>query len=216
MIEIDPDLGFAIIDRLLGGPGDVPEQVRELTELEQPVMRRVMAQIIDHLPDSWSQVVQFTPQFEQLELNPQFTHLVPPRDIVVVIRLEVNMASASGRLNLCIPFDLIESVVPKLSAHYFFIRGKKEATAAEAEALQSRLTGLHVPFTAILGEVELTIGDLLQLEVGDYITLDTRVHEALAVKVGGRPKFYARPGVLGKRMAVEIVDMIRAEEEEQP
>ena len=63
MIEIDPDLGFAVIDRLLGGPGTTPKQVRELTELEQPVMKRVLEQIIEHLPDSWSQVVQITPNF---------------------------------------------------------------------------------------------------------------------------------------------------------
>lgn len=218
MIEIDPDLGFAIIDRLLGGPGVVPEQVRELTELEQPVMRRVVEQIIDHLPDSWSQVVQLVPRFEQLELNPQFTHLVPPRDIVVVIRLEVNMASASGRLSLCIPYDVIESIVPKLSAHYFFIRGKKEATAAEAETLHRRLERLCVPVTAILGEVEVSFGDLLALEVGDYLSLETRINEPLAIKIGDRVKFRARPGTRGKRMAVQIVECIYGteEEEEQP
>lgn len=215
MIEIDPDLGFAVIDRLLGGPGTTPKQVRELTELEQPVMKRVLEQIIEHLPDSWSQVVQITPTFEHLELNPQFAHLVPPRDMVVVIRLEVIMAFASGRLNLCIPFDSIEPVVPKLSAHYLFIRGKKEASPAEIKALRGRLNRLKVPLTVILGQAEVSVNELLGLEVGDYITLDTRVDGLLPVTVGTRTKFYGRPGRSGSRMAVEIVETTGLEEEDE-
>ena len=215
MIEIDPDLGFAVIDRLLGGPGTTPMHLRELTDLEQPVMRRVVEQILEHLPDSWSQVVQFSPYFEQLELNPQFMHLVPPRDMVVVIRLEVIMASASGRLSLCIPFDIIESVVPKLSAHYLFIRGKKEASPAEIEGLRERLKRLEVPLTVILGEADLSVNELLELEVGDYITLDTRADGLLSINVGTRTKFYGRPGRSGSRMAVEIVKITGLDEEDE-
>ena len=98
--------------------------------------------------------------------------------MVVVIRLEVIMAFASGRLNLCIPFDSIEPVVPKLSAHYLFIRGKKEASPAEIKALRGRLNRLKVPLTVILGQAEVSVNELLGLEVGDYITLDTRVDGA--------------------------------------
>jgi len=49
-----------------------------LTDLEQPVMRRVLEQIIEHLPDSWNQVMPTYPRFEHLEINPQFMHLVAP------------------------------------------------------------------------------------------------------------------------------------------
>lgn len=214
LLEIDPDLGFAVIDRLLGGPGTAPKQLRELTELEQPVMRRVVEQILDHLPDAWNQVVQTRPKFQQLELNPQFTHLVPPRDMVVVIRLEVSLQSASGRLTVCIPYDIIEPVVPKLSAHYLFIQGKKEATPAQLSALRERVNRLIVPLTVILGSAEVSLAELLELQVGDYITLDTRRDGKLAVMVGSRTKFYGRPGRVGNRMAVEIVEVAPSEEED--
>ncbi|MBO2520329.1 MAG: flagellar motor switch protein FliM [Clostridia bacterium] len=214
LLEIDPDLGFAVLDRLLGGPGKAPKQLRELTELEQPVMRRVMEQIIDHLPDAWNQVAPIEPKFQQLELNPQFTHLVPPRDMVVLVRLEVSLNSASGRLNLCIPFDIIEPVVPKLSAHYLFIRGKKEVSPAQLRALRERLNRMLVPVTVILGTATVTVKELVELQVGDYITLDTRTHGALPVLVGSRTKFYGRPGRMGNRMAVEIVEVVPPEEED--
>jgi len=213
-IEIDPDLGFAVIDRLLGGPGVAPKQVRELTDLEQPVIKRVLEQIIEHLPDSWNQVMPTYPRFEHLEINPQFMHLVAPREMVVVIRLEVIMASASGRLSLCIPFDIIEPIVPMLSAHHLFIRGKKDASPAEAQALRDRLNRLKVPVTAVLGEAQVTVAELLDLEVGDYIALDSPVGGLIPILVGTRVKFYGRPGRSGNRLAVEIVETAHPEEDD--
>ena len=214
LLEIDPDLGFAVIDRLLGGPGTAPKHLRELTELEQPVMRRVMEQIIDRLTDAWNQVAPIQPRFLRLELNPQFTHLVPPRDMVVVVRLEVSLQAASGRLSLCIPYEILEPVVPKLSAHYLFIRGKKEVSPAQLNALRKRVDRLVVPVTVILGSASVTLAELLELQVGDYITLDTRVDGTLPVLVGSRAKFYGRPGRVGNRMAVEIVEIAPPEEDE--
>lgn len=214
LLEIDPDLGFAILDRLLGGPGTAPKHLRELTELEQPVMRRVMEQIIERLPDAWNQMAEVEPRFQRLEVNPHFTQLVPPRDMVVVVRLEMSLQMASGRLHLCLPFDMIEPLVPKLSAHYLFIRGKKEASAEEARALRERIGRLVVPVTVILGTANVSFAELLDLEVGDYITLDTRVDGVLPVRIGSRTKFYGRPGRVGNRMAVEIVKVAPSEEEE--
>lgn len=213
VLEVNPDIGFAIIDRLLGGPGTVPKFVRELTELEQPVMRRVVERIMENLSDSWSHVVAIEPRFEQLELNPQFTQLVPPKDMVVVIGVAVSLRGATGRFNLCIPYDVIEPVVPKLSAHYLFSGSRKEASPAQSEALRRRLRQLYVPIQVILGEAQVTVGELLDLQVGDYIPLDTKADGVLPVLVGSKLKFLARPGRSGNRMAVELVSIVEQEED---
>lgn len=213
VLEVNPDIGFAIIDRLLGGPGTIPKIVRELTELEQPVMRRVVERIMENLTGSWSHVVAIEPQFEQLELNPQFTQLVPPKDMVVVIGLAVSLRGATGRINLCIPYDVIEPIVPKLSAHYLFSGLRREGSPAQSEALQRRLRQLHVPVQVILGEAQVTVGELLNLQVGDYIPLDTKADGALPVLIGSKVKFLARPGRSGSRVAVELLSIVDQEED---
>lgn len=213
LLDVNPDIGFAIIDRLLGGPGIMPKQVRELTELEQPVIRRVIERMMENLSDTWSHVVQIEPQFEQLELNPQFTQLVPPKEIVVVIGLEVSMRGATGRLNLCIPYDVIEPIIPRISTHYLFSGGRRAAPPDQALELEQQITRLFVTVRALLGTASVSVAELLDLRVGDYIPLDTKVDGLLPVHVGTRPKFWGRPGRTGNRMAVELVSVLDGEDD---
>lgn len=205
MLEIGPDIGIAIIDRLLGGPGTLPKRARELTELEQPVMRRIVDRVMSNLNEAWRHVVEVEPRFDQLELNPQFTQLAPPKDIVIVIGIELTLRGGRGRMNLCIPYDAIEPVVPKLSAHYLFARSRKEAASEQSEAIVENLRLMPVPIRVILGRSAVTVRELVDLEVGDYISLETKRDALLTVLVGARAKFMGRPGRVGTRLAVELI-----------
>lgn len=212
VLEVTPEIGFAILDRLLGGPGTAPTTLRELTELEQPVVRRIVERMMDNLSTAWDHVTQLEPTFEQLELNPQFTQLVPPKEIVVVIGVEVRLREQSGRVNLCIPYEVIEPFVPKLSAHYLFTSAQRASTPQQVASLQKRLSSLVVPVSVLLGKAEVTVQELLELQEGDYIPLSTKATGPLPVLVGSRTKFWARPGRVGDRLAVELI--AEAEDEE--
>ena len=212
VVEVNPAIGFAIIDRLLGGPGTGIKRIRELTELEQPVMRRIIERIMSNLGSAWSHLINIDPKFEQLELNPQFAQLAPPKDMVVVISLVLSMRGASGRINLCIPYDVIEPVVPKLSAHYLFSTAKKAAVSEHSDAIGARLMTASVPLRVVLGRASVSLKELLDLQVGDYVPLETKKNSLLPVLVGSKPKFLARPGRLGSHLAVEVVCPVTHEE----
>lgn len=214
IVELAPALGLAMLDRLLGGPGTRPRRVRELTELEQPVIKRIIERAMESFPAAWDHVIPVKPQFEHLELNPRYAQLVPPGELVIVISLEVSLRGVPGRLNLCIPYVVIEPVVEKLSAHYLFSDVRRGATPLQDRALRQRIGSVAVPVRVLLGRAEVTIQELLELQEGDYIPVDTRVDEPLTVLVGSRPKFLARPGRSGGRMAFAVVDTIDPEEEE--
>lgn len=215
LLAVDPEIGFAIMDRLLGGPGQPPRQLRELTEIEQPVMQRIVERLMENLPDSWSHMAPIEPRFERLELNPQFTQLVPPKDMVVTISVEIAIRNTSGKITICIPFEVIEPLVPKLSAHYLFTSDRHDTTPEQAEALKTRVRQLQVPLRVLLGSAEVKMQEILELKEGDFIPLDTRADGTLPVLIGGRLKFSARPGRSRNRMAIEIVDHVQDEEEEE-
>ena len=65
-----------------------------------------------------------------------------------------------------------------------------------------------------VGEVQITIKEFLTLGFGDVLQLGTKVKDDLPCKVGSNAKFYCRPGTFGKRMAVQITQVVTPEDEE--
>ncbi len=213
LIEIPPDLTFMIIDRILGGPGTVPTRIRELTEIEQTVMRRVVEQSLIPLRDAWSNLVPMQPQLERVEVNPQFVQLLPPHDMVIVIALRVRIRGVEGRVNICLPYMALEPIAPKLNAHYLFGGGEKVEAGQHVDELRRQVETMAVSVVVSLGEATVTVGELLDLAVGDVIRLDTGTKEPLSVRVGDKKKFMAKPGRVGSRLAVEIVEVLPGEME---
>lgn len=211
LLEIPPDLSFVIIDRLLGGPGTVPTRIRELTEIEQTVMRRVLERSLVALGDAWTNLVAMQPKLERVEVNPQFVQLLPPQDMVIVIALRVRIRDVEGRVNICLPYMALEPIASRLSAHYLFGVGEKVEEGQHVEELRRQVETMTVPVTVSLGEATVTIGELLDLGVGDVIRLNTSTREPLAVRVGDKTKFMAKPGRVGSRLAVEIVQVLPVE-----
>ena len=64
-----------------------------------------------------------------------------------------------------------------------------------------------------LGKTAITIRDLLELQVGDVIILDSKKDSLQPVKIASRTKFFSRVGVHDGHKAVKIVRS--ATEEEQ-
>lgn len=213
IMDISPSLAFPMIDRLLGGPGQGLERLRPLTEIESSVMERVIRGFLDALAESWRNIVDSKPRLEAVETNPSFSQVVPPNEICVGILIEVKLGEHKGAISLCVPYIMLEPVVGRLSAHNWFASAKRESSPAFLSELNRRLTEASVPLSAVLGEAELTIKELVDLEVGDVILLNRRVDQEVELLVGNRPKFDAIPGTLNDRMALRVTQVHRSEED---
>jgi flagellar motor switch protein FliM len=210
VIEIQPQLAFVIVDRLLGGFGYSVEKIRELTDVEQTVIKRVMSRILPSIKEAWQVVVELNPAFESTELNPLFTQIIPPTDMIVLITLEVRISEAFGLMNVCLPFAVIEPILDRLNAQVWFTRSSKHLASSESAAsLQNRLNWAQVPVVTELGRASITVGELLHLQVGDVLQLDQNIKGLLEVKVGNQLKFKGTPGVVDNRLAVQVAQIYR-------
>jgi flagellar motor switch protein FliM len=219
VLEIDPAITFSIIDRLFGGQGEGAKFSRELTDIEQSVMEGIIVRVLGNLRESWSTVIDLRPRLGGIETNPQFAGIVPPSEMVVLVTLETKVGEVEGMMNLCIPYLTIEPIISKLSGQYWYSSARRGTTAENLNILRDRLTTVSVILTAEVGEMEVTVRDVLALRAGDIIRLDSvRVNDPMVLKVGDRRKFLCRPGVLGNKVAVQIVkkleDIEQAEFEE--
>ncbi len=219
ILEIDPAITFSIIDRLFGGQGEGAKFSRELTDIEQSVMEGIIVRVLGNLRESWSTVIDLRPRLGGIVTNPQFAGIVPPSEMVVLVTLETKVGEVEGMMNLCIPYLTIEPIISKLSGQYWYSSARRGTTAENLNILRDRLTTVSVVLTAEVGEMEVTVRDVLALRAGDIIRLDSvRVNDPMVLKVGDRRKFLCRPGVLGNKVAVQIVkkleDIEQAEFEE--
>ncbi|NLY74779.1 MAG: flagellar motor switch protein FliM [Firmicutes bacterium] len=209
VIEISPHLAFAMVDRLLGGYGYSVEKIRELTDIEQTVVKRVMTRIFPTIKEVWQVVAELNPVFESIELNPMFTQIIPLTDMVVLITLELRVAEAFGLMNICIPFAVIEPILDRLNAQIWFAKASKPSTAQSIANIQHRLNQAQVRVTVELGKAEITVGELLSINVGDVIQLDKYVKSFLDIRIGNQVKFQGTPGVSGNRIAVQVGKIVR-------
>jgi len=206
ILEIDPAITFSIIDRLFGGQGEGAKFSRELTDIEQSVMEGIIVRVLGNLRESWSTVIDLRPRLGGIEVNPQFAGIVPPQEMVVLVTLETKVGEVEGMMNLCIPYLTIEPIISKLSAQYWYSSVRRGTTTENLNILRDRLSTVSVTLSAEVGNMDIPVRDVLALRPGDIIRLDSvRVADPMPLKVGDRKKFLCRPGVLGNKLAVQIV-----------
>jgi len=205
ILEIDPAITFSIIDRLFGGQGEGAKFSRELTDIEQSVMEGIIVRVLGNLRESWSTVIDLRPRLGGIETNPQFAQIVPPSEMVVLVTLETKVGDVEGMMNLCIPYLTIEPIISKLSAQYWYSSVRRGTTTENLNILRERLENVGVIIKAEIGNMQLTVRDVLALRAGDIIRLDnTRVNDPMVLMIGDRKKFLCRPGVIGNKLAVQV------------
>ncbi|CAH1203194.1 Flagellar motor switch protein FliM [Paenibacillus allorhizoplanae] len=214
VLEVHPNVAFAMLDRLLGGAGTTPTKINALTEIETIVMERIFSRAFDSLQEAWKTVIDIQPRLEALETNPQFMQIVSPNETIALISLSTKIGDTTGMINLCIPHVVIEPIMPRLSVHHWFVSQKKTRAPEEVEALQSRLEKTKLPLIAELGSSEISIQDFLGLTIGDVIPLHKSVEDSLQVKVGEKLKYLGSPGTVKGKMAVQITEIVNEGEEE--
>lgn len=214
IMEVNPNIAYTMLDRVLGGRGVSVNKVENLTEIETRIMSNLFEKAFENLQEAWSTIVDIEPIMTDFEVNPQFLQLVSPNDTVVVISLNTHIGETSGMINICIPHVVLEPIIPKLSAHYWMQTSQKERKPEEIDMLEKRINDADLSIASELGETAITIQDFLLLDVGDVIELNKSIDSPLTIKIGEVPKFVGQPGKVGKKLAIQILDILKGGDED--
>lgn len=215
VMEINPNIAYAMLDRLLGGMGKSEGNVGNLTEIEATVMERMFVSALERLPEAFKSIVELDVRYEMMETNPQFLQIVSPNETVAVISLNAKIGDVSGMINFCLPHIVLEPIIPKLTAQHWFATQKKGTKPDEKESLKKTIRKTSLPLIVELGRSQLTVREFLQLSRGDVIRLEQTVDDPLVVKIGPKEKFRGQPGLSRGKKAVRILEVIREEDEDE-
>jgi len=209
ILEVDPAITFSIIDRLFGGTGEGTKSQHELTDIEQSVMEGIIVRILGNMREAWTTVIDLRPRLGQIDTNPQFAQIVPPTDMVVLVTLETKVGDIEGMINFCIPYITIEPIINKLSTQFWYSTAHRASSSENLNVLKDKLETVAIDAVAEIGRISLPVREVLFLRVGDVVRLNqTRIGDPYLLNIGSKPKFLCRPGVVGKKVAVQIVEKL--------
>ena len=212
IIELSANLGFTIVDRMLGGGGAPLERNRDFTEIELIILERVLEVCTNLLVDPWESVVSIEPRLERIETNSQFAQFISPGEMTAIITMSVKIGSVEGLMNICIPYSCVEPVIDKLNTKYWYSSMKESDSGAYQEVIEDIIDYAKIPVKAMLGRSTISVNDYINIQIGDIIKLDTKVNDELEVYVGNIKKFTALTGATSDSYAVRVTSVIREEQ----
>jgi flagellar motor switch protein FliM len=213
VVEINPSIAFPIIDRLLGGAGEAFELTRELSDIELNLLDSVLKVITNQLRDAWAPIYEFYPQVESKESSPNVIQIVSQNEIVIMIVMEITIGNCSGMMNFCYPVIHLESVLPKL-ANRDIMMGKANSKKSRNEELNALISRADLSIDAILGDVDMSMRSLLELQQGDIITLNRPADDKAVISVDKKNLFIGNIGINRFRKTVKITDTITTDRDE--
>ncbi|WP_352419610.1 flagellar motor switch protein FliM [Proteiniborus sp.] len=209
IVDISTNIAFTIIDRLLGGNGEKPVDIRSFTEIEITLLKNMMKRIIGLIAQAWDTVIILTPSLDKIETNSQFAQIISPNETIALITMNLSIGEIEGLMNICIPHIVLEPILEKLSTKLWFSTTKKEATDIDKEILRKRIKNTYINLNVNIGSTRITIGDLINLQEGDVVMLDDMVDGEVCINLGTQIKFYGNPGASKNKVAVQITRVQR-------
>lgn len=209
IMELSPNLGFAMIDRMLGGQGTPLEKNRDFSEIEMTILQRLMVICMQLMREPWKNVLDINPMMDRIETNAQFAQVIAPSDMIAIISMSLKIGEVEGLMNICLPYFTLEDVMDKLNTKYWYSTMQKEDSTDYEEHIESLIKRIDIPVKAILGRSRVSVNDFLSLQVGDIIRLDSKVDSEMNVFVGNIRKFTALPGSNKENYAVQVTSVIR-------
>jgi flagellar motor switch protein FliM len=208
LIVFESKLAYAIIDSYFGGTDRPFTKIegKEFTSIELSFMKRVMDMAITDLEEAWAPVHRIDAQYVRTEINPQFVGVVPPSDVIITTTFEVEFESASGTIMVVVPYSTIEPIKQKLSSS--FQADNDVVDTLWTKSMQDHVSNAQTTAIVKLGETDISIGDLISLQVGDVIPLSQEVSGELDLEIEDAKKLKCLIGVYKGNRAVQITRRI--------
>jgi flagellar motor switch protein FliM len=205
VLQLDLALAPPMIDLLLGGEGK-PDQVRELTDIEESILSSVAEVICRELSTAW-QPVGLSFAFERRQLHTQIARMMPVAEKTLCLSFEVRMPGASGMLNLAFPAVVSNTVLRRLIGDWS--RQHRHSTETR-ERMQDLVGRVRVGAALQLPPVGLAGRELEDLYEGKILKLPMVASQRAELRIAGVPMFEGYPVNHEEQRSAHLVKIVSA------
>ncbi|GFR36131.1 flagellar motor switch protein FliM [Thermobrachium celere] len=207
LFETGPQFVFQVIDILFGGEGKELIKVREFTEIEKNIIKKINIKLIESLKLAWEDIIDVEPRFDSLETNPVLNQFLAPNEPVELITMQVQINNNQSFINMCIPYISVEKYIDRLIIQYR-TNVKTELDNSITKKLEKNIMNVEVNTHVELGKSLITVKDFLNLNVGDCIKLNTKISDSLNYYIENKLHYKVYPGSIGKKLGIQISNIL--------
>ena len=210
---MSPEVLSVVLDRMLGGAGSSGDLGKELTQIEELLTIKFVEKIIKILEEAWGTIIPMKSEFVTLVNGYHSMPITTSGEIVTLISFEVRLGQKNfGLMNICFPYPVLETVLPKLTPQYIYQHAAVVANEIGKNETLERIKNAELEMQVILGTTNIEINDVLELKAGDVIKLDQKLDEELIACINKKKKFFVVPGVAQNKVCVTITDQYKVKE----
>lgn len=214
VLEVSPQLAIFIVERLFGGQGEFVSEIRQISVIEQRIMRRVVDRIAGEIAKNWKPVKDVNCSIDRFEHNPEFVQIVPASEPVIVVSMEVTIHGNSTMMNLCYPYMWIQNILSSPEIQDKVLLGSSDSSKNEKEVMKFNLNRTSMSLRALLGKSKVSIQDFMNMEGGDILILNTKIDDQVPVYMNNRKLYLANVGKLNDKYSCRINSVIKGVDDE--
>jgi flagellar motor switch protein FliM len=204
MFYLSRPLALSMMDRMMGGEGDIDEDLAEdysYTDLELKLYETLVRDMASVLGSSWENYIPLQFSYTRTEVNPTLVQLIGLEETVVIVDMKLQFPNISGRMSICLPGMMLTNLFAEISRENPGRRGSGEDNSDE---IFHTLRDSSLDIVAQLGETQMSLSDLYHLNVGDVIDMGRPKDSVIYLEIGGQEWFTGKMGTHKKNMAVKI------------
>ena len=210
IMDVSASFSFMTIDRLLGGNGRLIVPERNFTEIEMAIMEDVVQAMIQYLEEAWCNYIPVTTTLNSIETNARLLQTYSPQEIVVIVALDVQLPDFKGAITLCFPAEGLEGVVDSFKIWHSRSSKQQDANKNQEQqvSIMETIKQSDLEIGAVLDRFEMSLEDILQLQVQDVIALNKKIDDNIDIMVEGDPWYHAKLGKSKLKKSIKLIDTI--------
>src|SRR5450631_1408921 len=210
LATVNSGLIYSIIDVLLGGRrGQSTARVegRPYTTIETNLVKRMIEVVLKDAELAFKPLSPVHFNVDRLESNPRFAAITRPANAAILVRLRIDMEDRGGNIELLLPYATIEPIRATLLQMFM---GEKFGRDPIWEGhLATEIGQAQIAVDAVLYEARLPLRKMMNLSVGDTLTLEIKPDALVTVRCGDITLTEGRMGKIGDRVAVRVAKALR-------
>lgn len=213
LLHVTTPVMLSMMDRLMGGEGDVDEELPvdyTFTDVELRLYEGLVKDLVDLMGGSWENYIQLKFAFDRVETNPTLVQIIGLDETVMIVGITLQFPNSTGRLSICLPGMMLTNIFTEISREN---PGRRSAGEDNSENIFGSLRDSELEIVAELGPTQIKLSDLYHLNVGDVIDLNQSKDSPIQLCIGGRRWFDGRMGVFSKNVAIKIAETYQTEQE---
>lgn len=210
LFTVDSNLIYSIVDVLLGGRrGTAAMRIegRPYTTIERNLVQQMIEVILKDLQTAFEPLSPVQFKLDRLETNPRFAAIARPANAAILVKLRIDMEDRGGRIELMLPYATLEPIRKLLLQ--MFMGEKFGRDSIWENHLATELWSTHVQIDAVLDEQVMSLADVMNLQEGQTVLLNTPPNGSVELRCGGVPLLQGRIGRVNQNVAVRVDDVIK-------